>query len=531
MPSDKSSISKSSHVPEDEERKKSAVTRFYAIRHCDSLRSPAIFTSWSDCHFYLDINESDDTLMYQSFDNIFQAIEYIMQISVTLKVPSSQGGTEQKKEERDERIRLTDAASPSVTRPTTPTTKMKDFGKRPPNDETHPSNKRARIEPSALGDDAATPRKANYSRNPSLTAPSGKGAGGGKEDQDCYEVSFSTKKLGIELEKRKGRFLVKKLQNTELQSRITVGDSIIRIQGKETKGKSLTQFAREISCARRPVSIQFRRSHVQAMPQDNLLESVGTERPEAGPTKKKPLVIRTKPDEDWNKMFLLLQRYKVREGHCCVPKLHVEDGKKLGEWVSVQIMKEKEALLATAKLKLLRSVGLILNEPAEPDVVDEDWHKMFLLLQRYKVREGHCCVPKLHVEDGYKLGEWVSVQIIRKKAALLATAELKLLRSVGPILNEREPAELDVRGYDVVERLVAQLGRRGGVENWMKKLLLLLRHKVQTGTFHLPRRRAIGGKNIGRWREYQRNAYKAGKLAPQKVEILKEVGFDFEAFP
>jgi hypothetical protein len=52
--------------------------RFWAIRHRDSLRSPAIFSSWEDCSFYVDTNENVGRLDYKAFDNIMNAVEYIL---------------------------------------------------------------------------------------------------------------------------------------------------------------------------------------------------------------------------------------------------------------------------------------------------------------------------------------------------------------------------------------------------------------------------------------------------------------------
>jgi hypothetical protein len=50
--------------------------RYWAIRQCDSLKSPAIFSNWEDCNFYLDARENDVQVDYRRFDDIDGAVAY-----------------------------------------------------------------------------------------------------------------------------------------------------------------------------------------------------------------------------------------------------------------------------------------------------------------------------------------------------------------------------------------------------------------------------------------------------------------------
>ena len=44
------------------------------------------------------------------------------------------------------------------------------------------------------------------------------------------------------------------------------------------------------------------------------------------------------------------------------------------------------------------------------NTVSEDWEKAFSHLRAYDERVGDCRVPYKHVENGFKLGKWVSTQ-------------------------------------------------------------------------------------------------------------------------
>ena len=50
---------------------------YYAIRKCDSLKAPAIFLHWDDCSFYVDDEENEVSVEYQSFGLMAEAIKYI----------------------------------------------------------------------------------------------------------------------------------------------------------------------------------------------------------------------------------------------------------------------------------------------------------------------------------------------------------------------------------------------------------------------------------------------------------------------
>ena len=41
---------------------------------------------------------------------------------------------------------------------------------------------------------------------------------------------------------------------------------------------------------------------------------------------------------------------------------------------------------------------------------EQAWQRGFSALKKFKRREGHCRVPRQHLEENYKLGQWVAVQ-------------------------------------------------------------------------------------------------------------------------
>merc|ERR1712086_941997 len=70
------------------------------------------------------------------------------------------------------------------------------------------------------------------------------------------------------------------------------------------------------------------------------------------------------------------------------------------------------------------------------DMLAETWEANFGLLEVYQRREGHCNVPQGHVEDGVKLGTWLTNQRQRYKARGMDEAERKKKTNRSPLRDE-----------------------------------------------------------------------------------------------
>src|ERR1019366_3892476 len=108
---------------------------------------------------------------------------------------------------------------------------------------------------------------------------------------------------------------------------------------------------------------------------------------------------------DWEDGFLVLERFGAREGHVRVPKTHIEEGYPLGQWANEQRTVFRAGRLPddrTSRLKALPGWCWNLRDAA--------WEDGFRALQRFAAREGDARVPMTHVEDDYRLGQWVVVQ-------------------------------------------------------------------------------------------------------------------------
>ena len=116
----------------------------------------------------------------------------------------------------------------------------------------------------------------------------------------------------------------------------------------------------------------------------------------------------------WEQGFAALSKFRAREGHCCPSRRYIENNFKLGQWVSVQ--RYRKDFLTVERKRLLRGIGFVWNAR------EQFWEQSFAALLKFKRREGHCCVPTYHRENGLKLGWWVAT-LRRKKGNLKGAAD------------------------------------------------------------------------------------------------------------
>jgi hypothetical protein len=191
----------------------------------------------------------------------------------------------------------------------------------------------------------------------------------------------------------------------------------------------------------------------------------------------------------WHEMFGRLQKYKEREGHCCVPKLYKENGFRLGQWVSNQ--RRQKQTLSEARRQQLDELGFVW------DTFETNWAEGLRYLTIYKEREGHCRVPATYKENGFRLGQWVVVQ-----------------RGNADTLSEARRQQLDELGFDWDPFAT----------DWADGLRCLRIYKEREGHCRVPRLHKENGFRLGRWVDNLRQ-----KTLPEaRRQQLDELGFDWD---
>ena len=193
----------------------------------------------------------------------------------------------------------------------------------------------------------------------------------------------------------------------------------------------------------------------------------------------------------WEEGFAALSEYHKTKGHCRVPKDYLFCGFKLGTWVQNQ--RPKKSRLTPEQIRRLDSLGFSW------DVISERWEEGFTILNSFHRRQGHCKVIDGLVVDGFKLGNWVSVQ--RRKSSRLSRDQVTRLDSIGFV-------------WDPFKSL------------WEEGFSALSEYQKTEGHCRVPKDHSVNDLKLGIWVQNQRS--KKSRLTPEQIRRLESLGFSWE---
>jgi hypothetical protein len=191
----------------------------------------------------------------------------------------------------------------------------------------------------------------------------------------------------------------------------------------------------------------------------------------------------------WESGLNHLKIYRDRVGNCRVPAPHVENGYRLGSWVSLQ-RKYKDKLTEDQKQRL-DEIGF------DWSVFSTNWERGFDCLKIYRDRIGHCHVPYRHIENGFDLGRWVWAQKKNENT-----------------LSEERRKKLD------------ELGFSWDFYNWEEGFAHLKAYRDREGDCDVPVSHLEKGFSLGKWVRTQRK--RRNRLLGSQLERLEAIGFDWD---
>ena len=142
-------------------------------------------------------------------------------------------------------------------------------------------------------------------------------------------------------------------------------------------------------------------------------------------------ILVEKTTESWDFWYGLLETFVEEEGHAIVNwKYKKENGYLLGSWVASQRINPN--LTSNQKIKLEKLNGWAWN------VLELNWEEGFAYLQVFVKEKGHARpIESYKSSEGYKLGDWVKRQRI-KKDSLTQEKVARLESLAGWVWNVRE---------------------------------------------------------------------------------------------
>jgi superfamily II DNA or RNA helicase len=105
----------------------------------------------------------------------------------------------------------------------------------------------------------------------------------------------------------------------------------------------------------------------------------------------------------WEEGFRRLQEFAEQHGHTRVAQKHVVEGYRLGVWLNTQ--RSNWSKLSDERTQRLSQIpGWTLN------AIDAQWEEGFNHLLAYVAETGSALVPSDYILEGFRLGQWVTVQ-------------------------------------------------------------------------------------------------------------------------
>ena len=204
----------------------------------------------------------------------------------------------------------------------------------------------------------------------------------------------------------------------------------------------------------------------------------------------------------WEFWFGLLERFVERNGDALVPRSYIDDGYRLGTWVTMQRYGHARGILDPDRQRRLQDL------PGWTwDAFADRWEEGFSRLSDYVELNGDARVPLPYAVDGYRLGTWVNKQ--------------RAIRATGTLDPDRERRLQDLPGWawDTF------------ADRWEKGFSRLSDYVELNGDARVPQS-YIGddGYLLGGWVGEQRTTHTEGTLDPDRERRLQDLpGWTWDA--
>ena len=198
--------------------------------------------------------------------------------------------------------------------------------------------------------------------------------------------------------------------------------------------------------------------------------------------------------DQWEVSYARLRDYVETHSDTPIPASRVVDGFPLGRWIIKQRARRSEGNLPIDRQHRLESL------PGWTwDTYAGKWEEGLDELRRYAEHFGHTRVPASYTIDGYRLGQWVTIQRQNQAKGALDDDRQKQLQNV-PNWTWDPIADLWEEGFNQLRKYVAHQGNA-----------------------RVPQSYVLDGYRLGTWINTQRANYREGKLTVDRQQLLESM--------
>eukprot|EP00804_Cyclotella_cryptica_P009021 CCRYP_003131-RA/>CCRYP_003131-RA protein AED:0.21 eAED:0.21 QI:109/1/1/1/1/1/2/402/274 len=251
--------------------------------------------------------------------------------------------------------------------------------------------------------------------------------------------------------------------------------------------------------------------------------SVATRTPPTTPVSNTALVSSQSPtkihkfEKNWGERLEELRHYKKNHGSTSVPAKSERFGS-LGKWCEYQRARYNRGALPRDRIDRLKEVGFVFegNVPRSPEKkfpsYDELWKTHIADLKKFKEEFGHAQVPAQYTVNP-ELGKWVENQRCAFRRGELKPEKLDELKDAGFVFEVESSPQKAYRSYAYERRFKMRLSE-------------LSKYREMHGNCNVPSRYPENPE-LAKWVENQRGSFKRNELSQWKIDLLKDLEFDF----
>ena len=231
-------------------------------------------------------------------------------------------------------------------------------------------------------------------------------------------------------------------------------------------------------------------------------------------------------DEIWAQMYTLAKNHFEKYGVLKIPTVFKtlngidkdEEGYNLGRWLDSQRQSYKIGKLSKERKKLLDQIGMRFDTK----YYDEIWAQMYALAKNHFEKYGDLEISQDFNtlngidkdEDGYNLGYWLDNQRRSNKKGKLSSERKELLEQIGMRFDTKDNDEIWAQMYALAKNHFEKYGSLKRITTGYKTLNGIDKDEK--------------GYNLGSWIGTQRTTYKIGKLSPERIDLLEQIGMVWE---
>ena len=201
----------------------------------------------------------------------------------------------------------------------------------------------------------------------------------------------------------------------------------------------------------------------------------------------------------WEIGFDAAEKYVRQNGNLAVPIGYVtQDGYKLFNWLARQKLLYRNGSLDPIRKQRLDGIGMIWP--------GDTWEDRFEAVKKYYAETGSINISQKVIVDGCWIGKWLRKQKQAMEEGKLDDKQVAMLRTL--------PIE--------------HVGDR--VDSWYSIYQDAVTFKSEHGSLFAIPKLYVGasGYRLSNWVFNQRRLYSLGKLSKEKVNLLNEIGFNWE---